>query len=447
MGAQGKARGGYTSMGDLGGGGLEMREGQSLRTAVEEHQRETVENLATLLRGGGSDSFFASKANIAKAVQAGGIEGVPITEQGLEELKKDSRGEQAMRLFAKAKYLKKKDPDAAAAALVKARGLMADIGNDKGGVSEEGRSAAIRMANGGDSQADAIADMAGKVGAGLSLADRVAFGQKISRRRIRFEERMGGSGMEALTRAAGGEGSALAEAFGTAMLRTGTGEGNVVTGKEYVDRMTALAEAAAADPKKAAAMLARMREEGLEDTDVGVTIRLAQTVSREAKKFGLKEDIEEGERVSGRTRRRARTGVRKRLGELGMGEMKLSKSDIDKIIKGEDVEDVTEKLEAQGYKEKDVGIFLEEMRGGMTVAEMVKSGTRRAGAAGIKTISEKVAKRAGLDSSELEGIINKKDSAQLQQMKIHTSQFGKMIDALGKISRDEKVTKKDKKTP
>jgi len=429
---QGQARGGFTGMGGIGG--LNLREGQDLRTAVEERQVETVEDLAKQLRGGVADSWLAGSLGQVVAASQGGLQGVPVTEQGLEELKKDPRGEQAMRAFARAREAKRKGDDKGyEAELKKARGLMGEIANDKGGITDAARSAAIRLANGGDPQAAALAEGAGKVGASIMVGDQVAFDEKVRRRRKRLREGLGDRGMRTIERLGGGGDSALTQAFQGAMG---------ATGKDYLDRMEGLARAAAQDPDKAAAMLAAMKREGQGSTDIGVVLEGAIRVNAEAKKFGLKEDIEGGGAISDRARR----GIRKRLHDLGVSG-KMKKADIDKLIRGEDVESVRENLKAQGFKDVDIEKQLGIMRGGMTTDEMREGGVRGAAAMGIRTMSEKVAKRAGLDPTELEGKINKKDSAQLQELKVHTVWFGKMNANLDMIAQQKKKEPtKDKKS-
>jgi hypothetical protein len=427
---QGGARGGFTGMRGLGSG-LALREGQELRAAVEERQVETVENLAASMRGGARDSWWDPRGQAAAAY--GGLVGVAVTEQSIEEIKKDPRGEQAMRAFARAREARRRgNNEKAEEELKKARSIMGEIANDPD-TSKAARSAAIKMADGSDANAAAIADNAGAVGASLMIADQVAFNEKVVRRRKRLRAGMGDRGMRLLEKQAGGPDSKLTQAFQGAMS---------ATGKTYLDRMEGLARAAAADPDKAAAMLATLKREGQGATDIGVVLEQAIQVNAQAQKMGLKEDIEAGGAITDRARR----GIRKRLHDLGVSG-KLKKADIDKLIRGEDVESVRENLKAQGFDEEDIKKQLGIMRGGMTKAEMREAGVRGAAARGITTMSEKVAKRAGLDPSELEGKINKKDSAQLQELKVHTVWFGKMNANLDMIAQQKKKEPtKDKKS-
>lgn len=440
MAMQGGARGGFTGVGDLGGA-FQIREGQDLRTAVEDYQVESVEDLATTLRGGARDAWWDPRDLLA--AQSGGLVGVAVTEQGLEELKKDSRGERAMRLFARAREAERKgDAKGAEKARSDARDLMNKMANDKG-ISDEARSAAMRLGDANDPQAKAIAESAGKVGAGLMMGDQVAFNEKIQRRRRRMQDQLGGEGMGRLIEAAGGDKAGLGQALQEAMRTTGSGEGGAVTMSDYVSRMEAFARAAAADPDKAAAMMNQMQREGLGQTDLGVTLGSAIRVNAEAKKFGLKEDIGAGGAIS----ERARRGIRKRLSELGITD-KLGRGDITKLIRGERVEAVEKGLERQGIKQDDISKLVGEMRGGMTVEEMREGGVRGAARSGIVTMSEKVAKRAGLESGDLSGKLTGEGGgkAMVRELQVHTQWFQKMNANLEFIAKQEKKeVKKDKK--
>lgn len=440
MAMQGSSRGGFTGVGDLGQA-LELREGQSLREAVENMQTSSVENLATTLRGGARDAWWDPRTLLA--AQSGGLVGVPVTEQGLEEIKKDSRGERAMRLFARAREMEmgKGDPTKIAEARKEARRLMGDIANDEGGVSKEARSAAIRMSNGADPQAKAIADMAGRVGAGLMVGDQVAFAEKIKMRRRRLAEGMGDEGMQALETAAGGDKAGLTQAFREAMRETGSGAGGGVTGQDYVARMQRLAEAAAADPDKANQMLAVMRKEGQGATDIGVALESAIRVAGESKRFGLKEDIGEGGGITDRARR----GITMRLDQLGITGVKGK--GVEELIRGRGagVEAVRKQLKGQGYEDDDINKMLQTMRGGMTVEEMRSAGTKGAGAMGIRTLSDKVASRAGLDPKELAGKIGERDNPTVVELKVHTVWFQKLHDVLLASNRGEKIPVKNPK--
>jgi hypothetical protein len=441
MAMQGSARGGFTGIGGIGTE-LRVREGQAIRTAVEDFQTETIEDLATTLRGGARDAWYDPRTLLA--AQSGGLVGVPVTEQGLEEIKKDSRGERAMRLFARARELEGTNPEEAEQARSDARDLMNRIANDKG-ISKAARSAAIRLGNANDPQAKAIADAAGKAGAGLMYGDQVAFNEKIKRRRRRMQDQLGGEGMGRLITAAGGDKAGLAQALQEAMRTTGSGAGGGVTGQDYVKRMEALARAAAADPDKAAAMMNQLQREGLGSTDIGTTLGAAIRVNAEAKKFGLKEDIAAGGAIS----ERARRGIRKRLSELGISDKDVSRADVGKLIRGESVEAVRSRLEKQGYKKEDIESMLGEMRGGLTTDEMRERGVRRAGALGITTMSEKVAKRAGLEPGDLAGKLTGESGgkAMVKELQVHTQWFSKMNANLEYIAKQEKKEpRKDKKT-
>lgn len=438
MAMQGAARGGRTGMGDIGGE-LGLRQGQSLREAVEDFSAQSTQDLATALRGGARDAWWDPRTLLA--AQSGGLVGVPVTEQSIEEIKKDSRGERAMKLFARARTLRAEggDADKAASAEQEARRLMGEVANDKS-VPKEVASAATLLANGSHPQAKAFAEAAGKAGASLNYKDQVAFGEKITMRRRRLREGMG-EAMTALEAAGGGDKGGLTQAFQAAMQETGTGPGGLVSGKDYVNRMQRLAEAAAADPDKANRMLAIMRREGQGATDIGVALESAIRVSGEAKRFGLKEDIGE----TGAITDRARRGISRRLQQLGVTGVKGK--GLEDIIRGggAGVTKVKEQLLGQGYTEDDVKEFLQTMKGGMTVEEMRAAGVKGAGAMGIRTLSDKVASRAGLDPKELAGKIGERDNPTVTELKVHTVWFQKLHDALGSISRNEKMPEKSQK--
>lgn len=440
MAMQGSARGGFTGIGAIGTD-LQVREGQAIRTAVEEFQTETIEDLATTLRGGARDAWWDPRTLLA--AQSGGLVGAPVTEQSLEEIKKDSRGERALRLFARAREAEAKgDTEGAAKARSDARTLMRGLANDKG-ISKAARSAAIRLGDENDSQARAIANAAGKAGAGLMYGDQVAFNEKIKRRRRRMAEQLGGEGMGRLITAAGGDKAGLAQALQEAMRTTGGGAGGAVTMQDYVSRMEGLARAAAADPDKAAAMMNQLNREGLGSTDVGTTLGAAIRVNAEAKKFGLKEDIAAGGAIS----ERARRGIRMRLSQLGISDKDVSRADVAKLIRGENVESIRKRLTDQGFKKGDIENMLGEMRGGMTQEEMRERGIRGVARMSITTMSGKVAKRAGLEPGDLSGKLTGRSGGKaiVEQLEVHTQWFQKMNANLERISRGEEAPKKDKK--
>ena len=433
MAMQGGARGGYTGMGGLGGIGLVG--GQDIMTAVEEYQEEATSGLLDALRSGGGGDMAES---VRKAA-----EGMSLSAANLDDLKKDPRGERAMRLFARANAAERDgNMEGAEEHRREARKIMARFANDKS-IPEKVRTAAIRLADASDGNAKALAEAAGKVGTGIMAGDRAAFSEKIRMRRSRMREQLRGEGLDRLVRAAGGDRTGLAQALQEAMRDTGTGEGGMVTQKDYVTRMQDLARRAAADPDKAAQMMEQLQQEGLGGTDIGVTLGAALRVSAEAKRFGLKEDIAQGGAIS----ERARRGIRMRLQQLGIKEGDVSKQDVTKLIRGEGVESVRKRLTEQGFKKEDVQKFLGEMRGGMTVEEMREAGARGAGAMGIRTLDEKVAARAGLESGDLHGKLSGRGGSKaiVEQLEVHTQWFQKMNTNLERISRGEEAPKKDKK--
>jgi hypothetical protein len=434
MAMQGSARGGFTGLGDLGGG---FGDGQDLRTAVEGYQEDAMEGLMDAFGGG----MLTRMGTVSLA--RGGTAGVTISEKDMHDLKNDSRGERAMRLFARAREADKRgDTEDAAKARSDARALMNRMANDKG-ISDGARSAAIRLGKADDPQAKALAEAAGKVGAGLMMGDQVAFNDKIRRRRRRMQEQLGGEGMGRLIEAAGGDRAGISQAFQEAMRTSGSGEGGAVTMEDYVNRMEGLARAAAADPEKAAAMMSQLQREGLGSTDVGTTLATAMNVGAESRKFGLGADIAEGGAIS----ERARRGIRRRLQQLGI-DKGVSRGDVTKLIRGEGVEAVRTRLESQGFKREDIEGMLGEMRGGITTDEMRERGIRGAARAGITTMSEKVAKRAGLEPGDLSGKLTGEGGpkAMVRELQVHTQMFQRMNDNLDHIARQEKKQpKKNKK--
>jgi hypothetical protein len=443
MAMQGGARGGLTGLGTLGGG--LPGEGQDIRTRVEEFQEESTEDLLTLLRGGAREAWWSMADRAAAA--AGGLAGTAVTGQGLEELKKDTRGERAMILFAQARAAEADgDADKAAEARTRARELMRDVAI-KGGVSDAAKSAALSLANEGHPQARALAEAAGKSGAGLQYGSQVAFHEKIKRSRERFRDQLDpAGGMGRLVQAMGGEKSTLTQAFHEAMRVKGGGAGGMVSPEDHISRMTALAKAAIGDPEKARGMMAELRRQGLEQTDIGVTLATAIGARDAAQSMGLKRDIAEGESISAK----ARQGIRRRLMGMGFGEKEISRGDVTRLIRGEDVESIRERLTEQGWKRGDITKFLEEMRGGLTVGEMEEVGAREAAGMGARTLSTKVAKRAGLEPGDLQGKLTGESGgrAMVKELQIHTQWFSKMNHNLDLIAKQEKKPPtKDKKNP
>lgn len=433
MAMQGSARGKFTGIGGIGG--LELQEGQSLREAIEDYDENATEELA----------WTVSRWNVANT-KSGKDQMPAADEQSIEEIQKNPRGEQALRLLARARAAEADgDSDKAEAHKSEARDIMRRLANEGGGLSDGARTLAIRMSDPSDPAAKVLADQGGKKGTALMMKDRAAFDETIKRRRDRMVEQMSPGGMSRLVKAAGGAKGQLGQALNEAMRRDGSGSGGMVTQKEFVSRMTNLARAAAADPEKGREIMNRLREEGLDKTDIGVAVGQAISVGREAEKMGLEDDIAEGGAISGK----ARKGIRKRLRQLGIDPKEVSRGDVTKLIRGQDVDSVRESLGKKGYDEKHIEEFLEGMKGGMTVDEMREGGVRAAGAGAIKTLSDKVAQRAGLEAGDLNGKLSGRGGSKaiVQQLEVHTQQFRQMNTNLDLIARKEKKTtpQKDKK--
>jgi hypothetical protein len=427
MAAQGGARGGFSGLGEMGG--LEIKDGQTLREAVEKAGEESTEGLTKILNSGG----------LIAGESASGIKGVTVTEKSVEELKKDTRGESALKLFSQASELERNrgSTDEVKKLRSKARGLMAEIGNDKTGVSEEARAAAIRMSNETDPTAKAIAAAAGKSGDAIRIEASATLSETWKRRRVRFEKIMGGSGMGTLYKLAGGDKGGVGQAFREAMQQTGSGKGGAITGEDMYNRMTRLAEASAADPNKANEMLAYMKSEGLDKTDVGIVMGRAMSAVTEAKQLGIDKDIDGGKITS-----KARTGVKAELDRLGITP---TDKEADAVIRGgAGTERIKGLLSGKGFSDKDIQDRMDMLKGGMTVGETLGARKRGAVAGSMELLSEKVAKRAGLDHSELTGKLSGAGTtgAVVAELEKHTIWFTKMYDALGKISRKEKVPQK-----
>jgi len=453
MAAQGKVGGEFTALGDMGAG---IGEG-NIRERIAEAQEQADQGLAEVLGGGSAMGGLLGRAGAAIAGLAtapfGGAGllkrafegGEKPTEAGIEELRKDPRGAEAFRLFHSAEEAEKDgDMDKARALREKARGRMSELAQDtESGISKSARSAAILLGDASDPRSKAAAKASANIGLGIKTSNSHMFAKQLARRRRRVVEQLGGEGGQGrfnLMQLAGKD-SEIGKALSSA-LRVGT-EKDPITAKEHVTQMTNLARLAIEDPDKAARMAALLQQEGLAGTELEYILSGAGRVSTMAE-LGISAEAEEGLATGGRRGLgKARKGLKAMLTGMGLGG--IDQKTITGLIRGDETakETFTEIMRSKRFGDPDIKKFIEEARGGLTEAEMRSRGAGLLVGGGVTTHSEQVAKEAGLKKGELHLTGREGSSKGMHEtLKVHTVYFRQMVDALGKISRNEKITKK-----
>jgi hypothetical protein len=330
----GKVRGGFTGVAALGDAGIGANVGQDIREQIADFQESSVTSLAETVQE--SMSFWEARTT-------------GQYEQGIEELSKDSRGDQAMRLFARAQYAEEqeKNPKKAARLRDQARKSMREIALDtESGISERAREIAIKMGDPNSPHSKAFERSAGNLGKGKMVADRQLFSDQTKRRRARMREGLKGRAGERLRELAG-EDTEMRGALEAALSGTGDPQQRgMITGEMHVQQMRDLARLAAEDPDKAARMAAVLRAEGMGGTEMGLILEGGGRIAGMVKQFGVSEEQEE--RLAGggggRSMRKARAGIMGVMAEMGMDARQMGGKTITSLIRG-DSEEARKKME------------------------------------------------------------------------------------------------------
>jgi hypothetical protein len=417
------------------GGDLWGQTQQDLRTRIEEIQEDAAEGMAVAMRGGIADVMPANRF----AAEYGGIRGVAVTEASVEELKKDDRGARAFRLYARAEAAG--SAEEATRLRTEARQLMAEVGNDPDS-SEELRSAAIKLAKGDlDPHSAGMSKAAAEVGRSLMIADRQQFAEKVEMRMARTRGRLGREGMRRLMDVAG-EGAAgqdLRRAMEDVLQARGAGRPGTFAEVRF-EQVRRLSSLLARDPDRAGQILATLKAEGAGGSELAALAEGAMQTAAMARQFGVREDEEETIRGGRGRQRRARAGVQAVLERMKIGG--ISQRDVVGLIR-EDQESqsrLRDELKRRNWKAEDIDAFIQDISGGFTAAEMQRRGMAATEAGVMTRYSEQVAKEGGLKKGEL-SLTGKEGSPKgmHEELKVHTVWFRKMYEALGAISREEKL--------
>jgi hypothetical protein len=283
------------------------------------------------------------------------------------------------------------------------------------------------------------------VGRGMMIADRQQFAEKVQMRMSRTRERLGTRGIARLMEAAGegAKGQDLRRAMEDVIYARGAGDPAKFAEVRF-EQMKRLSTLMARDPDKAGQILATLRAEGAEGSELAALAEGAMQTAAMARQFGVREEEEEAIRAGrgGRRGVRARAGVQAVLQRMKIGG--IAERDVVGLIREDQAAQskLRQELKRRGWKDEHVEDFLHDISGGFTAAEMQKRGMAAVEAGVMTRYSDKVAREGGLKKGEL-SLTGKEGSPKgmHEELKVHTIWFRKMYEALGAISREEKMPK------
>lgn len=405
---------------------------ETIRTRLERDREVQTEKLVTLMRGGVEDAWWRFGGE-------GGIEGAPITVRGMDALREDPRGRQALLLFSQANETQ--DPRKKEELRNEARQILRDLSLDKD-VPEEIRTITTKMQDPNDPQANEMVKMAGMLGDNLRSAQGFELRETIVTRRRRLVTRLGAKGMNQLRKAAGEVGGRLRRALGAALSTSIRGAG------EHQKQMELLAQAAIATPERAAEMQQVLAAGGLGTSEIAQLLQTTQRFAafREDQRMTVAEEEEETLK-GGRGRRMgaARLGVTTLARELGWGS--LGSKEVTGLITGNKryLQGLEQKLKDSDMKQTDINDLFRIFQGGITQDEFARVGARISVSHGTETYSAKIAKEAGLKPKAEEFLrMSQRDSAETRELKLQTAFLRNMDQNIANLAEGESIVKQSK---